>query len=377
MGFPLYGRTAVAKGDEGREIADNRFRSDSSTTGTVNPLQAMSHQAPAQLVSLSQLQPFGSADEALEAVLACLRSFVPFRLWMVTRLDDDDWTVVKSLDEGYGARPGKIFSWSGTYCSRMARGEAPMFAEAAQEVDLYRQAPINGEVPLPIGAYIGLPLYKERGELAGTLCALDPLPQPPLSEQQRLLVSTLARSLSTLLMVHARAEEASRRAERHRYEAETDPLTGLCNRRGWELAVQDQEAATQRMVQNALVMVIDLDDLKMVNDTQGHEAGDELLRRAARVIQQQFRDLDVVARIGGDEFAVLVPGASSRESVKLKDRLRGALAEERVSASVGSALRLSHDSLNQAVAAADAAMYEDKAARKGGGIPSVSPASTV
>lgn len=337
----------------------------------------MSHQAPVHVLTPALLQPFGGADEALEAVLACLRSFIPFRLWMVTRLDDDDWTVVKSLDEGYGVRPGKIFSWCGTYCARMARGEAPMFAEAAQEVDVYRQAPINAEVPLPIGAYIGLPLYKERGELAGTLCALDPQPQPPLSEPQRLLVSTLARSLSTLMMVQSQAEEASRRAERHRYEAETDPLTGLCNRRGWELAIQDQEAATRRMVQNALVMVIDLDDLKTVNDTQGHDAGDELLRRAAQVIQQQFRDLDVVARIGGDEFAVLVPGASSRESVKLKNRLRGALAEARVSASVGVALRLSHDSLSQAIAAADAAMYADKMSRKGGGLPSVSPASMV
>lgn len=335
----------------------------------------MSQQALDTPANPPPLLPFGSADEALETVLACLRSFIPFRLWMVTRLDDDDWTVVRSLDEGYGARPGKIFSWSGTYCSRMARGEAPMFAEHAQEVEVYRQAPINGEVPLPIGAYIGLPLYKERGELAGTLCALDPLPQPPLGEQQRLLVSTLARSLSTLLAVHARAEEASRRAERHRYEAETDPLTGLCNRRGWELALRDQESATRRMVQNALVLVIDLDDLKTVNDTRGHEAGDELLQRAARVIHQQFRDLDVVARIGGDEFAVLVPGASSRESLKLQDRLRGALAEARVAASVGAALRLSHDSMNQTIAAADAAMYKEKAARKRSGPFAVNPAS--
>lgn len=322
------------------------------------------------------LLPFGSADEALAGVLACLRRAVPFRLWMITRLDDDDWRVVKSLDESYNIRPGRVFNWSSTYCSRMASGDAPMFAEQAQNVAAYRSAPINQEVSLPIGAYIGLPLYKERGELTGTLCALDPHPQPPLSDEQRTLVRTFARLLSTLLVVHDRAEEASRRAEHHRYEAETDPLTGLCNRRAWDLALRDQEAATQRMVQNALVVIIDLDDLKVVNDTIGHSAGDDLLRRAARTIQHQFRDRDVVARIGGDEFAVLVPGASSREAVKLEARLRGALAQAQVSASLGVALRLSHESLERAIAATDAAMYKEKMVRKAGRAPGASPVSS-
>lgn len=336
----------------------------------------MPEEASDTTTGLPPLLPFGSADEALEGVLACLRRAIPFRLWMITRLDDDDWRVVKSLDETYDIRQGRVFNWTGTYCSRMASGEAPMFAEQAQSVEAYRQALINQEVSLPIGAYIGLPLYKERGELTGTLCALDPLPQPPLSEEQRTLVSTFARLLSTLLVVHDRAEEASRRAEHHRYEAETDPLTGLCNRRAWNLALGDQEAATQRMVQNALVLIIDLDDLKVVNDTIGHAAGDDLLRRAARTIQQQFRDRDVVARLGGDEFAVLVPGASSREAMKLESRLRSALAQAQVSASVGMALRLSHDSLDQTVAAADAAMYREKLVRKGRA-PGATPSATV
>lgn len=324
---------------------------------------------PAHAHDLSQVQPFASADDALGAVLACLHSFVPFTLWMVTRLDDDDWTVVKSLDGGYGTRPGKVFQWSGTYCTRMTRGEGPMFAEHAQSVEVYRDAAINDEVPLPIRAYIGLPLYKEYGELAGTLCALDPQPQQPLSAQQRLLVTTLARSLSTLLMVHAQAEAAERKAERHRYEAETDLLTGLYNRRGWELALQDQERATQRSVENAMVVIVDLDDLKLVNDSQGHEAGDALLQLAARTIRSQFRDQDVVARIGGDEFAVLVAQVSSREAAKMLERVRGALAQAGVNASVGHGFRLAHDSMTQTVAQADLAMYADKAARKAGTAP--------
>lgn len=325
---------------------------------------------PAHPHDLSQdVPPFASADDALGTVLACLHSFVPFTLWMVTRLDDDDWTVVKSLDGGYGTRPGRVFQWSGTYCARMAAGDGPMFAEQAQSVPAYRDAAINDEVPLPIGAYIGLPLYKEHGELAGTLCALDPQPQAPLSDRQRLLVTTLARALSTLLMVHTKALAAERKAERHRYEAETDLLTGLYNRRGWELALQDQERATQRSVENAMVVIIDLDDLKFVNDSLGHEAGDALLQLAARTIRGQFRDQDVVARIGGDEFAVLVAQASTREAAKMLDRVRGALARAGVGASIGHGFRLANDSMTQTVAQADLAMYANKAARKAGTAP--------
>lgn len=323
--------------------------------------------------STSPLPPFASTDEALGAMLKCLRNFVPYTLWMVTQLDDNDWTIIKSLDQGYGASSGKVIKWDSTYCSRMARGEGPMFAEDAQSVDVYRQAHINQFVPLPIGAYIGLPLFKEHGELAGTLCALDPEPQPPLSEAQRLLVTTIARCLSTLLVTHAHAEAAERKAERHRYEAETDLLTGLVNRRGWELALQDQERATLRMVQNAMVCIIDLDDLKVVNDTQGHDAGDELLVRAAATIRHLFREQDVVARIGGDEFAVLVPGTSSREAQRLRERLQDALDQAGISASIGQALRLSCASMTHTVAQADAAMYQNKGFRKTGDKPPTSP----
>lgn len=312
----------------------------------------------------SSVLPFESVHDALDTVLGCLSQWIPFRLWMVARLDDDDWTVIKGRGEGYGIEPGLRFDWSETYCSHMVRGEGPMFAEAASSITAYREAKINRLLKLPIGAYIGFPLLRENGEIAGTLCALDPVPQPLLSESQRLLVETFARCLSTLLKVHTELESVSRTAERMRYMAEMDVLTGLYNRRGWELALRDQETATSRFVQNSLVVVIDLDDLKMVNDTQGHEAGDKLLRLAGETIRSQFRDKDVVARVGGDEFAVLVAGTSNRESAKLLGRLREALVQAEVAASIGHALRLSNESMTETIRQADAAMYEEKRLRK-------------
>lgn len=313
---------------------------------------------------LNNARAFSSLEQAHAALLACLRTSIPYALWMVTRVEDDDWVVLHSIDSGYGTKRGTVFSWSDTFCSRMVMGEGPIFAEDAARVPAYREAPIGRLTALPIGAYIGFPLLREDGSLSGTLCALDPCPQPPLDDAHRLLVATVARVLVSLQAVYELAEETRLEAEHLQYLLETDVLTGLSNRRGWEMALRDQEDAFGRIVKNSHLLMIDLDDLKKVNDTMGHEAGDVLLREAARVIRAQFRPRDVVARIGGDEFAVLVSGVSKRDAGRREQQLREELAAAGISASVGSAMRLDHETIAEALAAADAAMYADKARRK-------------
>ena len=313
------------------------------------------------LDAVLRARPFQNSEDALDSILVCLKAHVPFKLWMITRINDNDWTVVRSLDEGYGTVPGMTFDWRRSYCSRMVRGEGPMFAEDAQEVDNYRSAEINLDVALPIGAYIGMPILSQDGRLHGTLCALDPVPQRPLTDKQRLLVLTLTRSLSTLQMVYAEAEVARRRAEKYQYEAQTDVLTGVYNRRGWELAIQDQEMATARTAQNAMIAIIDLDNLKEINDRDGHAAGDQLLVKAASVLRQEIREDDVVARLGGDEFAILAPDLSNEAAQKLSSRLSEKLRLAGVPSSVGYTMRLRHRSIDDAMRAADEAMYRIKA----------------
>lgn len=310
-------------------------------------------------------RPFEGAEDALDSILLCLKSYIPFKLWMITRLKDNEWTVIRSLDEGYGTTPGATFDWRGTYCSRMVKGEGPMFAEDASTIEAYRQAKINHEIPLRIGAYIGMPIVSHDGHVQGTICALDPEAQQPLSDEQKLLVTTLTRSLGTLHTVYAQAENARRRAERFRYEAQTDHLTGVLNRRGWDLAVSDQEMATSRTAQNAMVAIIDLDNLKRMNDVAGHAAGDALLIAAGNTLRQQMPEQSIVARIGGDEFALLVPDISAQAAIKLIEGVDEALTRAGVPCSVGFAMRLQHPSMHATVKAADKAMYQVKARNTG------------
>jgi diguanylate cyclase len=102
--------------------------------------------------------------------------------------------------------------------------------------------------------------------------AWDPQPQRSLTAEQRLLVETISKTMGLLLNGRVKAEEARQREALLRHRAETDELTGLANRRGWEQAIAEEEDALAAVGINAMVMMVDLDGLKAVNDTQGHAA---------------------------------------------------------------------------------------------------------
>ena len=158
--------------------------------------------------------------------------------------------------------------------------------------------------------------------------------------------------------------QLSLREEQARREAATDALTLLYNRRGWEQCLLIEEQRSQRENLDAGVFVIDLDGLKVVNDREGHASGDVLLQRAAQALRACVRRRDVVARVGGDEYAFLATEIVPEVAPVVEQRLRKALQAVGVSASIGYALRSAHGSLPGAAEVADRAMYEDKRARK-------------
>lgn len=148
-----------------------------------------------------------------------------------------------------------------------------------------------------------------------------------------------------------------------RAESEVDALTGLLNRRGWERFIEHEQARLQRFGDPASVVVLDLDGLKNVNDTAGHDAGDRLLRQTAQVLQETVRAADVVARLGGDEFGVIALVTSPDQATHLVDRLTRRLTESGISASIGHAPASVTVDLRQAQTNADESMYDNKQRR--------------
>jgi diguanylate cyclase (GGDEF)-like protein len=166
---------------------------------------------------------------------------------------------------------------------------------------------------------------------------------------------------------------AVRTLAEHRREARTDELTGLANRRSFNESLA--RATGGRQADHGLaILIVDLDDFKDVNDTLGHHYGDELLRLVAPRLRQAVRSDDVVARIGGDEFAVLLPGADADRAAQVAERLRAGFRRpfrlgprsQSISASVGIAVA-PEDGEDPLVLLqhADLAMYEAKTGRTG------------
>jgi len=174
--------------------------------------------------------------------------------------------------------------------------------------------------------------------------------------------------------------------ERREYErelrhlADHDPLTGVLNRRALDREIHDHMARVARYGPDGALLMLDMDNFKRVNDTLGHSAGDELMVRVARRLRSCLRESDVLARMGGDEFAVLLPqanAASARmvarklcEGVRAEGMKTEGAANAGVTASVGGAPVAEVDGVvpgaEALVRAADRAMYEAKSAGRDG-----------
>ncbi|WP_338763993.1 sensor domain-containing diguanylate cyclase [Massilia sp. METH4] len=304
---------------------------------------------------------------AAQATMAYLRRRLGLQLWMVTRTEGDDWIVLQveraeGADAAFDVQPGQSFRWTDTYCSRMVLGHGPGIAPSTHDVPAYAHAPLSEH--LPAGAYVGVPLRRSDGSLFGTLCGLDPAPQPDAIRDEIDTLNLMGDLLSRILATELDAGGAARRADRVDVDATRDALTGLVNRRGWEMLLQREEERCKRYGHSACVVSIDLDDLQFTNDTQGKAAGDGLLIRAARALEEVTRGTDTVARLGGDEFAMLMVECDYFDAQALLLRVQEALAAADVRASLGMALRKPGYDLAEAFAMADAEMGRAKRSRK-------------
>jgi diguanylate cyclase (GGDEF)-like protein len=317
------------------------------------------------VTALPVLLPTMTFDEAARLVLGYLRTNVPLAFWSVTRVENGRQTYLY-LDEenGYGLPTGGSHPWEDSFCIHMAAGTAPAVAPDAQQVPLYAAAGVNAAVT--IGSYAGASVAEPDGTLFGAICGIDPkvrTDDPALLAAGPIL-SLFGQLLTMVLAANRARDAAARDLALARTDAETDTLTGLLNRRGWERAVSEESARFQRFGDPTVVAMIDLDRLKVINDEQGHDAGDAYIREAGTALSRAVRGGDVVARLGGDEFGVLMTGCTEELAAERIARLYARLEEHGVAGSVGWAPISVLRGFPAALAEADEAMYAAKRARR-------------
>jgi diguanylate cyclase (GGDEF)-like protein len=190
----------------------------------------------------------------------------------------------------------------------------------------------------------------------GPMLVLGPPAYPVEWGHATLLVLIGATVAGSLRAVTRETQRLTRRLQR---DATIDDLTGLLNRRGWREAAERELARASRGEEPVALVVLDLDDLKEVNDTLGHDEGDRLLSETADRLRSALRAGDTLSRWGGDEFAALLPASTPDEAVSAIERLREA-TPERASFSAGLATWDGGDSLDELMRRADVALYAAK-----------------
>lgn len=150
-----------------------------------------------------------------------------------------------------------------------------------------------------------------------------------------------------------------------KHSAECDPLTGLLNRRGFSTLSHPVRQQALRSQQPFAVIMIDIDDFKKVNDTQGHNAGDLLLKEVAALLQQNTRSADIVARWGGEEFILLLPQSNLDGARTVTEKIRTEIAARPFASgshtvSLGIAIHEQNEPLEMTINRADHAMYQAK-----------------
>lgn len=313
---------------------------------------------------LPALVPGMTFDAAAQVVLAHLRDHVPMAFWSVTRVENGRQSYLYLGENDYGLQRGDSHPWEASFCIHMAAGTAPAIAPVAQDVPLYAAAAVNQGVQ--IGSYAGSVINEPSGELFGAICGIDPSSKPGDERltQAAPLLALLGQLLSMVLAADRTREQLHVLTITAELAAETDSLTGLYNRRAWDRILAEEETRFRRFGDPTVLAMLDLDQLKTINDRHGHAAGDDYIRRAADALRASVRDGDCVARLGGDEFGVLLRSCDEAAAAGRVEQMYRAQEDAGVAGSVGWAPITVLRGFPAALAEADEAMYEAKRARR-------------
>ena len=225
---------------------------------------------------------------------------------------------------------------------------------------------------LSVVAYLGVPLRTASGDTIGALCAIDTKPLH-WTDDQIATLEDLAEAAMAEIELRATTVLLLAAHDKLRVQATRDALTGLLNRRGFSDGAHPTVALAHRMNAPLAVLSLDLDGFMEINDTHGHDAGDEALMDMANVLREQTRSSDIIGRMGGDEFVILCPNTGAEAIAPLRQRIEAALdalnAEPHriytLASSIGVSVWETAEPLSLAtlLTAADASMYENKRQR--------------
>lgn len=305
-----------------------------------------------------------SLEETLSLFVKKISELVPFDSCAIYFLDKNQESARAVYTEGKNAADLKnkqVKSGEGATGYVLQKRQAVYNINPALDFSFYQLDFIQDYT-----AMASLPLISEEkmiGAVSLYSCELE-----NYGDEHMRLLETISRIASDALFKTLQHADAESRAL-------TDPMTGLPNARSLQMRFETEVARARRNGSEFQVLMLDLDGFKAVNDTFGHKTGDLLLKEISRVMREQLRDYDFLARYAGDEFVVIAPETPAKDAAELCERLEAAVCSfslpvdgdkfAKVGVSLGAAGYPGQgETLDQIVIAADKAMYRVKAAHK-------------
>ncbi len=309
---------------------------------------------PNEVARLAELKSLALLDTKPEerfdryTRIACRVFGVPYA--MVTLIDEERQWFKSNQGVPFSESPRET-----SFCAYAILNEKIMIVEDTLKDNRFKDSPVVA-APNGIRFYAGYPLTTHKGFRIGTLCIADISPRT-LSDTDKQLLEDLANMVEEEFSIQSIAT--------------IDELTGLSNRRGFLGMAEHAIALCRRLDKTATLMFFDLDGFKSVNDNHGHAEGDTVLKNIGKLLLSVFRNSDVVARMGGDEFCILLTGTDAEQVNRPLQNLEEAinLQNRHTPYEIGYSVGIvafdpdAHPSVNAFVQHADKLMYEQK--RKG------------
>ncbi len=308
-----------------------------------------------------------SLRQTLNTIIQSLEAEEPEIIGSILLLDSDGWHLntgaAPSLPDFYNqAIDGIEIGESAGSCGTAAYTRQRVIVGDIQSHPLWQDY-------RDLAARAGLaacwsePVFSSRGRLLGTFALYSRQPREP-AEHDLYLIGQAANLASIAIEHHQVLDELEQRAH-------TDSLTGLANRGRFMELAEVEIARAKRYQSPYAVMLLDIDHFKGINDKYGHKAGDVVLQELATIMRRTLREVDIIGRIGGEEFAVLLPETGVDEASQVAERLRQVVAHSelptgdnvslRITVSIGLAQMVDQpNALDDILRKADTALYEAK-----------------
>uniref|UniRef100_A0A831UG05 diguanylate cyclase n=1 Tax=Geobacter metallireducens TaxID=28232 RepID=A0A831UG05_GEOME len=323
-------------------------------------------QATRLMAMFTSLSRSGTKEELNERILAMAADLVDASCGSLMFIDEngENLKIEAALGMNMQLAQSMVVQVGSGIAGKVAASGNPLLVN---DIEKDKRIAIPNRPRFKTKSFVSIPI-KLREETVGVLNLSDKRNQGIFTEADLNLLSTFAEHASIMIERALSIE----RADFLEQLSITDPLTGLYNRRFLKRRMEEELARSIRQNLSLTVMLIDLDNFKIYNDLCGHLAGDRALKKMARILTDAARQMDVVTRYGGEEFCIVLPGTSKKESIFVAERIRREIeAEEfpheeslpqgRLTASIGVA-SYPEDGTSEALLlkAADVSLYRAK-----------------